>query len=47
MIEDDGGFEMQIYRRTLSGLGMALEFVRLDDGETVRTAKGRLIKYAE
>ncbi len=47
VIEDDGGFEMQIYRRTLSGLGMALEFVRLDDGETVRTAKGRLIKYAE
>lgn len=47
VIEEDGGFEMQIYNRTLSGLGMALEFTRLKDGEPVRTAKGRLIKYAD
>ena len=47
VITDDGGFEMQIYDRTLSDLGMELEFTRLRDGEPVRTAKGRLIKYSD
>lgn len=42
----DGSHEMQIYDRTLTGTGMALRFVRLQDGEEVRTAKGRLIKVA-
>ena len=45
-ITDDGGFEMQIYRRTLSARGMELEFTRLRDGEPVRTARGRLVKHA-
>jgi hypothetical protein len=42
----DGGHELQIYRRTLSGGGMALEFSRIVDGQPVRTAKGQLIKIA-
>lgn len=45
-INPDGGYEIQVYRRTLSGAGMELEFVRVVDGEPVRTAKGRLIKVA-
>ena len=47
VIDDGGGHEMQIYKRTLSDLGMALEFTRLKEGEPVRTAKGRLIKLAD
>jgi len=46
-IGDDGGHEMQVYQRTLNDLGMSLEFTRLKDGEPVRTAKGRLIKFAD
>ena len=46
VIDDQGGFEIQVYKRTLSGLGMDLEFVRIKDGEPVRTAKGSLIKYS-
>ncbi len=43
----DGRHETQIYRRTLSGTGMALEFIRNVDGEQVRRASGRLIKVAK
>jgi len=43
----DGRHETQIYSRTLSGLGMALEFVRNVDGVQVRQATGRLIKVAK
>ena len=43
----DGRHETQIYRRTLSGTGMALEFARNVDGEQVRQASGRLIKVAK
>jgi hypothetical protein len=42
----DGRHETQTYRRTLSGTGMALEFIRNVDGEQVRRASGRLIKVA-
>ncbi len=47
VIRPDGAYEMQVYRRTLSGLGMALEFRRIIDGELTRTAKGRLIKFSD
>ena len=46
-IGDDGGHEMQVYERTLGDLGMTLAFTRLKDGEPVRTAKGRLVKFAD
>ena len=43
-ITEDGGYEMQVYKRTLSPLGMNLEFVAFQNGEERRTAKGRLVK---
>lgn len=43
----DGRHELQIYRRTLSGTGMELEFERLVDGEQVRSVSGRLVKVAK
>jgi len=46
-IYEDGRHEVQIYRRVLSGTGMALEFVRSVEGEPVRRAAGRLIKVAK
>ena len=45
-IGTEGGYEMQIYNRTLSTFGMDLEFVAFRDGEERRTAKGRLVKVA-
>lgn len=47
LIEDDGRFELQVYTRTLSGLGMALEFVSVRDGEIARTVKGQLTKFSD
>lgn len=46
-IYDDGRHETQIYTRTLSGMGMQLEFSRNVDGEQVRQASGRLVKAAK
>ena len=43
----DGRHETQIYRRSLSGTGMVLEFIRSVDGKQVRQARGRLIKVAK
>ncbi len=40
----DDGFALLVYNRTLSDLGMELEFHRLRDGTEVRTVRGRLIK---
>ena len=45
-IDPDGRHELQIYRRTLSGTGMTLDFERMVDGENVRRASGRLVKVA-
>jgi hypothetical protein len=45
-VASDGGFELQVFDRTLSGNGMELRFARFRDGERVRTAKGRLVKVA-
>ena len=45
-VTEDGGYEMQIYNRTLSGVGMALEFIRLENGAVKRTVRGQLIKQA-
>ena len=46
MIGADGRPELQVYRRTLTGGFMKLEFTRIVDGTTVRNARGRLIKVA-
>ena len=46
-IAADGGFELQVYDRTLTGSGMELNYTRTKDGDQVRTARARLIKYAK
>ena len=43
-LNEQGGYELTSYDRTLSGTGMELTFQRLRDGEPVRTVTGRLIK---
>ena len=45
-VRDDGGYEMQVYERTLEGTGMRLEFTSHRDGDNVRSVKGRLVKVA-
>ncbi len=44
IVRDDGGYDMQVYERTLKPTGMDLQFTAFRDGEERRTAKGRLIK---
>ena len=44
VIREDGGYDMQVYNRTLTALGMELEFVAFRDGEERRNASGRLVK---
>ncbi|MBO6825610.1 MAG: hypothetical protein JJ879_05375 [Sneathiella sp.] len=45
-VRDDGGYDMLIYARTLTGLNMKLDFKALRNGEVRRTAGGTLIKTA-
>ncbi|WP_417517729.1 hypothetical protein [Minwuia sp.] len=46
-VAEDGSAELQIYRRTLTDLGMQLDFTRTVDSEPVRSARGKLIKFAQ
>ncbi|MDF2366080.1 hypothetical protein [Sneathiella sp.] len=41
-ISDAGDYDMQIYKRTLNGVNMELDFTAIRDGAIRRTAKGRL-----
>jgi len=43
-VAEDGKWSMQIFRRTLSDLGMKLDYTRIADGEPVRSTQGRLTK---
>ena len=43
----DGSYEMQVYDRTLSGLGMKLEFSRIINGKLIRSVKGQLTKFSQ
>lgn len=43
---DSGDYVVQTYNRTLSDLGMELEFISVRSGETMRRVEGRLTKYA-
>lgn len=47
VIRNDGGFDLQVYDRTLKPTGMELEFTAFRDGVPRRTAKGRLVKVAD
>jgi hypothetical protein len=42
LITDDGGYEMQVYDRTLTPSGMSLRFSRLRDGQQLRLITGEL-----
>ena len=42
-ISDAGDYDMQVYKRTLTGVNMELDFTAIRDGAIRRTAKGRLI----
>ncbi len=42
LITEEGGYEMQVYERTLSPEGMDLTYSRVRDGEMMRTVRGKL-----
>ena len=42
LISEDGGYELQIYKRTLTPSGMNLEYFRVKDNELLRTVTGEL-----
>ena len=46
VLNDNGGFELTTYDRTITDVGMELSFRRLRDGEQVRAVTGRLIKIS-
>ena len=45
-LDEHGGFELQTYERTLTDLGITLEFSRVRNGEQVLFLRGRTIKVA-
>ncbi len=47
VVLDSGDYVMQTYNRTLSDMGMALEFISVQNGETMRRVEGRLTKRAD
>jgi hypothetical protein len=42
LITDEGGYEIQVYDRTLTPTGMALRFSRIRDGQRLRRISGEL-----
>ena len=42
LITDDGGYEMQVYHRTLVDGGLALKFFRFREGDALRTVTAAL-----
>ena len=42
LITDEGGYEMQVYERTLTSNGMDLTYSRVRDGQELRTVRGTL-----
>ena len=47
MVTDDGGYEMQVYDRTITGNGMDLKFSRVRDGKTLKLITGSLLKFSK
>ena len=47
IITEEGGYEMQKYRRTLTDAGMQLEFSRIGDGKPLRIVTGELKRTSE
>jgi hypothetical protein len=47
LITDDGGYEMQVYRRTLTDSGMSLMFSRNRNGQQLKTVYGVLARKSD
>ncbi|RDE19541.1 hypothetical protein DV711_11670 [Motiliproteus coralliicola] len=47
VITEDGGYEMQVYDRTLNDKGLLLEFHRYRSGEQLRKVTAQLIRVAD
>ena len=47
IITDDGGYEMQVYERTLTWNGMDLKFSRVRNGKTLKLITGSLLKFSK
>jgi len=47
IVTDDGGYDMQIYHRTLTPDGMHLNFSRYLEGQAVKTITGELKRVVE
>jgi len=47
LVSDDGGYEMQVYDRTLTDDGLHLRFSRVRDGKTLKLIEGTVIKTSE
>ena len=47
MVTDDGGYEMQVYDRTLTWNCMNLKFSRVRDGKILKLITGSLLKFSE
>lgn len=45
-ISETGDYDMQVYKRTLTGLNMQLDFTAIRDGLVRRTAKGQLTLFS-
>jgi hypothetical protein len=46
VVLEDGSYELQIYNRTLTEIGLDIVFRRFDDGELVRQIKGSTVRVA-
>jgi hypothetical protein len=44
VVLEDGRYELQIYNRTLTEVGLDIVFRRFDDGELARQVKGRTVR---
>lgn len=47
ILNDEGGYELHTYRRTLNETGLSLGFVSESDGEIGREVEGRLIRVQD
>ncbi len=45
IVTDEGGYEMQVYDRTLTEQGLDLRFERFRDGQKLRLITGTLVKF--
>ena len=47
IVTDEGGYEMQVYNRTLAEHGLDLEFTRFRDGRQLKSIKAKLVKSGD